>query len=354
LAIKTFDHAWANLEHKYIEELIQIENQARSMVVEAIMLEKQLSSLEEQIVDSGNHRPSEQACEKARQDLVQSFGQLNAVANHRRKGRDDLKADILEAAMRAKAERKDNGDDKDTFDAAGLLADDVLKSFEALRVYLRQVEQCLECIDPHLCNNSGLVDRLVDWEESWEIGNRYLKSEGTLDTLCDLVDSIQRLQALEPTLGSMCEDCDVQLFLVLPRLLVLRYLVVPEQQTDLLQSLLPHRFQPASESCPAQAGVELAELASSFAQTRQAATDQHEVVDNSASTWHFFARSALGTPGEAAPGAMEAFMRELESWSVEVQRYCADDWNQCCAVLVQCLSNSVREQRLRSVANFDV
>jgi hypothetical protein len=31
LAIQTFDHAWANLEHKYIEELIQIENQARSM-----------------------------------------------------------------------------------------------------------------------------------------------------------------------------------------------------------------------------------------------------------------------------------------------------------------------------------
>lgn len=345
-AIKTFDHAWANLEHKYIEELIRIESQARSLVVEAIGFEKKLSVLEAQ-----RPAPDDEVYVQARKDLVQSFGHLNAVSNHRRKGRDDLTADILTAAVRVtrkfgSASTSNGGANKGAFVAAQFLAGDVVKSFEALRLYLREVEGQLECIDPHLCNNAGLVERLVDWEESWEVGNRYLTNEKSLNTLCDLVDSTQQLQAVEPKLTAMCEDCDVELFLVLPRLLILRSMLFPEHQ-ELLQSLLPHRFQPSSSSSSATPGVELAEFASSLTRTRQAAAAQHAVADTGAGAWEFFARSALGTPGEAVPGAVEGFMRELEKWSVEVQRHCAEDWNQCCAVLVHCLSNSVREQKQR-------
>jgi len=345
LAIKTFDHAWANLEHKYIEELIRIESQARSLVVEAIDFEKKLSALEAQ-----SPAPSDRVYEKAREDLVQSFGHLNAVSNHRRKGRDDLKADILKAAVEVTrkfgtASTSSGGAHKGAFIAAQFLAGDVVKSFEALRLYLREVEGQLECIDPHLCNNAGLVERLVDWEESWEVGNRYLTNHSCLTTLCDLIDSTQRLQAVEPKLTAMCEDCDVELFLVLPRLLLLRSLLFPDHQ-ELLRSLLPHRFQPSSSSS-AKPGVELVEFAASFSRVRQVAAAHHAVANTAAGAWEFFARSALGTPGEAAPGAVEVFMRELEKWSVEVQRYCAEDWNQCCSVLVHCLSNSVRAQKER-------
>ena len=48
-------------------------------------------------------------------------------------------------------------------------------------------------MDPHLCNNAGLVTRLVvsclgvegmrvaqDWEESWEVGARYVQNEWLL------------------------------------------------------------------------------------------------------------------------------------------------------------------------------
>ena len=52
---------------------------------------------------------------------------------------------------------------------AHILATDVVDSFSAMREYLREVELCLERVDPHLCNNAGLVARLVDWEESWEV-----------------------------------------------------------------------------------------------------------------------------------------------------------------------------------------
>ena len=63
-------------------------------------------------------------------------------------------------------------------------------SFDAMRSYLREVERCLERVDPHLCNNAGLVSRLVDWEESWEVGTRHVQNERLLDAICDLVAEI--------------------------------------------------------------------------------------------------------------------------------------------------------------------
>ena len=42
--------------------------------------------------------------------------------------------------------------------------------------------------------------------------------------------------------------------------------------------------------------------------------------------------------------AVEDLVRELEGYSIELQRHCAEDWNQCSAVLVQCLSSVSEEQ----------
>eukprot|EP00913_Durusdinium_trenchii_P005762 g5376.t1 len=40
----------------------------------------------------------------------------------------------------------------------------------------------------------------------------------------------------------MCEECDVEMFMVMPRLAWLRFLDRPEQLQGLFKSLLPHRF----------------------------------------------------------------------------------------------------------------
>merc|ERR1712190_259117 len=100
----------------------------------------------------------------------------------------------------------------------------------------------MERVDPHLCNNVGLVERLVDVEESWEVGTRYVQQEDLLCSVCDLVEQIQYAQHLAPALATMCEECDAELFLVLPRILWIRFLSRPQQHTGLLKSLLPHRL----------------------------------------------------------------------------------------------------------------
>lgn len=362
-ALRSFDAAWASLEHLYITELIQIEGKARFMVVEAIDLEKRLSLLESGSKVSGpsaSPNPGLDAAStlaQAQYDLVQCICRLNSVANHRGKGRDDLGVDILVAAKQVILEKRGA-------DAASVLAADIIESFEAVRRYLQQVESCLECVDPHLCNNVGLVARLVDWEESWEVGHRYVTNASLLRSLCDLVTSTQRLQVLEPALASMCEDCDVELFLVLPRLLVLRFLAAPESHAELLKGLLPHRFEPISGA----PGPDLQELLATFSQLRQltltasaAGTPYPGIANAEVATWEFFARAAVvGTRVSATGGeftrSVQDFMRDLEGWSVEVQRHHPEDWNQCSAVLVQCLSSSGLPQKQRHAdgSGFDI
>merc|ERR550534_855474 len=113
----------------------------------------------------------------------------------------------------------------------------------AFRSYLARVGACIEHVDPHLCNNPGLVARLVDWETSWEVGARYVRQTHLLDAVCDLVAEITAAQSLAPALTGMCADCDVELFLVLPRMVVLFFAMGPaKERAWLLRSLLPHRF----------------------------------------------------------------------------------------------------------------
>merc|ERR1719379_2435780 len=117
-----------------------------------------------------------------------------------------------------------------------------------MRTYFREVARCLERVDPHLSSNVGLVSRLVDWEESWEVGLRYVQHSRLLHAVCDVVSEIRQAQRLVPALTSMCEDCDVELFLVLPRIIWLRFLAEPSNLTPLLKNLLPHKFSEARSS----------------------------------------------------------------------------------------------------------
>ncbi|CAK0852117.1 unnamed protein product [Prorocentrum cordatum] len=162
-------------------------------------------------------------------------------------GRDDLAGDILDSAQ-AVLRRVDTSNEPDmALKAVRCLAADVVESFEAMRKYLREVSRCLERVDPHLCNNSGLVARLVDWEESWEIGAKYVRDEQLLDAVCDTVVQVKASQELSPSLEEMFVDCDAELFLVLPRLVWIYYIAGPSQPcAGLVRHLLPHRFEAAS------------------------------------------------------------------------------------------------------------
>jgi hypothetical protein len=362
-ALQSFDVAWANLEFQYINDLIKIEDKARSMITEAIELEAQCFSVEgqlsPQIVTSSE-------LEDAYEKFVQSIGRLNSVANYKRKGRDDLTGEILQAAVAIQRAQAGTGK---CGNVAHMLSNDVVASFEAVRQYLRQVSKCMESLDPHLCNNAGLVTRLVDWEESWEVGKRYITNAGLLNDLCDLVTFVLEVQALEPKLTEMCEDCDVELFLVLPRLLLLRHLLAPETQTHLLKELLPHRFHTgysAEES--AQGPRTIYKLRADFQRIQLALSARLQLSSGRPHTGsvarEVFLRAAVGgfdsatntgtLASEVVGAQLEDFMRELEEWSIEVQRHCAEDWNQCSAVVVRCLAGHCRSSEHRQQLEFEV
>jgi hypothetical protein len=258
-------------------------------------------------------------------------------------------------------------DSKDAclYGAASNLASDVVESFNATRQYLREVSQCLERVDPHLGNNSGLVSRLVDWEESWEIGRAYLSERGMLLALCDTVSEMQRTQAIAPKLADMCEECDVSLFMVLPRLVWLRFLIEPTPQIPVLARLLPNRFKAAGGALPSPV-AELEAFASKYSQLEmwlESMLETPEVVDITGTS--LFVRALLakhivneGVDGPQgsyagvqpsciaeAKNQVDSFMLELEGWSIELQRHCPEDWNQYSAVLIQCLRNEAEKER---------
>merc|ERR1711988_1403413 len=107
---------------------------------------------------------------------------------------------------------------------------------------IREVGTCLECVDPNLCKNAGLVERLVDWEESWELGIQYVQKTRVLKAICGVVAEVRRAQISAPMLVELRESYDAEFFLVLPRIIWLAFLNNPEKYTSLFETLMPTRF----------------------------------------------------------------------------------------------------------------
>lgn len=360
-ALVALDSAWASFEHKYIMELIEIEEKARRLVVQAIERERHLDSIEDRKMQ--NVFQQAEFREELRR-FVACIAHLNSVANVRRKGRDDLGMEVLLDAMQTLCRCDDEekgGENSEKLAAARILAKDVVDSFTAMREYLREVSRCLERVDPHLCNNAGLVARLVDWEESWEVGTRYVQQEKMLTAVCDLVAEVRSAQRIVPALAQMCEECDVEMFMVMPRLAWLRFLEKPTQLQGLFKSLLPHRFEinPDTEKL---ADAELANLMRKFEETKEllmgtmSPKQGGQLQSSQEATWKMLVKRVVNGASsedtykwiepslrEPAEKAVEDLMRDLEAWSMELARHCPEDWNQCCGILVQCLSGSEKE-----------
>lgn len=365
-AMRRLDAAWASFEEKYIRELIDIEEKARRLVVQAIQHEHALRRLESGSGASGSSREDLQQLPEYVEEqrrLVRCIAHLNSVANQRRKGRDDLGVDILSTAVgtlqRCSAAER-GGTRSEAVSAARILATDVVNAFEAMRAYLREVERCLEQVDPHLCNNEGLVTRLVDWEESWEVGTRYVRHEQLLDSICELVAAMREAQRLEPRLEAMCEECDVELFLVLPRIIWLHFLGRPERFQELVRSILPHRFGDVKAGVCGRWSAELEAFLGKFQVASDALADAHQqssVGGCQGAVFEVLLKRVIVGPGEdiyegfppgrrrQARASVEDLMHELERWSIELQRYCPEDWNQCSAILIQCLTGGIQKPK---------
>lgn len=359
-ALKALDSTWAKFEERYISELVQIEAKARSIIVHAIERERCLQQFEAKHGEDVWEMPEGRAVQRA---LVAAITRLNSVANVNRKGRDDLRSEVLfEAHMTLRQVNWYNPNGASQEDrAARTLAMDVVESFKAMRQYLTEVANCLERVDPHLGNNAGLVARLADWEESWEVGTAYLQQKQALHALCDAVSEIHRVQILSPKLADMCDECDVELFMVLPRIMWLRFLEEPVQQIPLLARLLPHRFSvPCSGGMPTL-GAALQTFSDKYASTTQTLSDAYTasgVSDVEHAVKALLAKRVTHGGDDImlysdvpiahvapAKAQVEDLFHELEAWSIELQRHCPEDWNQYSAVLVHCLRTEAEKDR---------
>lgn len=89
---------------------------------------------------------------------------------------------------------------------------------------LREYSDNPDIIDPHLKNNPDLSKLLLDYEQSWEKGNRYFLDESKKEQLINLSHMIETTQDKYPEFKEMVECSDPELFLILPSLIILKSL----------------------------------------------------------------------------------------------------------------------------------
>mmetsp|Transcript_10922 Transcript_10922/g.26238 ORF Transcript_10922/g.26238 Transcript_10922/m.26238 type:complete len:540 (+) Transcript_10922:52-1671(+) len=377
--LSSFDGKWAIFEHCYIIEIVKVQHRAKGLVCKAIEVEDVVTGLESKadidIEDSAEYQLHVRA-------LVACTARLNVAANLQRKTFDELTVDIRENAV---ALLRMCAIDADTpLQAARAIARQVVQSFEDVRDCLRSMQHKIDQINPQLCQNEELVASLMRWEEAWIVGVRYIQTRPVLGALCKMIPRLLRATELSSTFSQMCSSFDAELFLVLPRIVWLSYLDSPESFTGLISNLLPHRFvhvaahglpqrragdaqlqrlrrqqsQPALGACETPeelavlgSDVALRVLQEKFSKVKQAlqAACPPDALPLQAFAWPLMVQSAI-KPGDhtqfevldpasraEAVAAVDELMHELESWSMELQRHCPEDWNECINVLIQCL-----------------
>lgn len=375
------DAAWAAYEEKYINNLIEIEEISRSFIRKAIDLEAKLTDAEVGSCLTEAEDASKNISERRRK-LVEAVCELRAATKNSSKAPKHFDAEILEVALTFKASNDKKADSKvmDIDDGhshgcqneAVMLADDVIDTFEALRDYLRQVASRVDSVDPNLRFNKGLMQRLTDWEDAWKIGEKFVCQKPMLRAVSAVFDEFKQAQRVEPDLQEMLQDCDVELFLCLPRLIWLRFLEEPETMGVFVKALLPDRCASGSKfkrgkwmRC-CKTGDEflytdeqlcqfmqtfkafVKEIQSSYPELANADMSWKDLLtpriisgtDGMGKTLDIIAERGLVAKGRSLQEIVEPFMMELEGWSLEMQRHCPQDWNGCSAMLIQCLQGA--------------
>lgn len=238
---------------------------------------------------------------------------------------------------------------------ARALSQNLLGSFHAMREYLRTAGSCSDQIDPHLRGNAGLVSRLSELQEAWEIIARYMEPAEMSTALGNALAMVEAAVAMVPAFQGMCSDRDAECFLALPRIILLG--IVAEGTSDaLLRSLLPHCFgEQEATTTTGKRRLNSQELIDDFKALERFLVLAQKPVSHCAKeiahsvAWEIlFHRVVLGNRWDDADAfdrmepslqerssrEMEDFMRHLEAWSIEMQRHSPRDWALLSAALL--------------------
>lgn len=148
--LKVFDKLWSEYEHKYISELMTIEEKARRPVSRAIEAVMQLNREERREIESGKVVTGGQSAQSIqfKKKLVDCFREMNSVANLEGKGRDDLGVGILIEAERVLTQIS-------AAESITLrkLAKNITQIFGQLKSLMMTYSANIEVVDPQLKNN---------------------------------------------------------------------------------------------------------------------------------------------------------------------------------------------------------
>ncbi|CAJ1338944.1 unnamed protein product [Effrenium voratum] len=250
--------------------------------------------------------------------LLRQVAELNTRANSRGKGRGDFTVEVLEAAadlylsgLGAVAEGR----------AREALAVCVLEGFLGVRRYLETAAQRMLWVDPQLSNNEDLGRCLVAWEDAWELGHGFLLQEELREAFCGLAVETASVRQVCPEMAQLVEEQDAELFLVLPRLVLLSCLWTPSY-CALLRALLPN--------------MPWEVLDWQFCELRLRSKDE-------LGFWKLLMASAMKGPGQTATNefeqSLEQFMLQVEGISMQLQRSKPEMmWNRCCGLLLRSIT----------------
>eukprot|EP00930_Biecheleria_cincta_P076559 TRINITY_DN6376_c0_g2_i1.p1 TRINITY_DN6376_c0_g2~~TRINITY_DN6376_c0_g2_i1.p1 ORF type:complete len:642 (+),score=120.19 TRINITY_DN6376_c0_g2_i1:138-2063(+) len=299
---------------------------------------------------SASSRCKRSSVRAALEKLLAQVSTLNSCINVHGRGREDMTIEVLEAAADAfltKAMDAEGSGNRRSIRASEAarryLASNVLASFADLRIYFAEAGKDIMHIDPELGNNTALVQRLAAWEESWELGAQFLVNSDMLESLCNVAAQAADAQRYAPELESLLQDQDAEVFLILPRLVLLCGLAVPAYSA-LTHSFLPHHFAHVDGS-KHRAGGGFRQSADENMTDLMSAFEHVNAVLGRCDTWHkevFIRRAILG----ASQGShlndtdkeVDRFMLQLEGFSMELQRHHPGDWNRCCSILMRCIA----------------
>ncbi len=193
-----------------------IEKDARSRIVRAIDLEKEIQGFEIRERLKGKVVLNCETYNDLRRRFVEICGDINSVANSEGKGRDDLTVDILLAAEGI-ARRISNMQSH----AVRKLAEQIKKSFGDLRQLLRKYQENIELVDPQLKNNPELVEALTCFEKSWGKGKEFFLDAKLCGMLLHFSQLIEGAAEKYPDVRDKIEAVDTEIFVSLPCLAVL-------------------------------------------------------------------------------------------------------------------------------------
>ncbi|CAJ1434054.1 unnamed protein product [Effrenium voratum] len=389
--LEDLDQAWMDFEKHYITDLIDIESEARQPLADCCALEAQLRKLEETDTRSHTQAPSDGSsrrrlsvhrfpsvevdCEAApnampsistisqwlvgraasaqsaapelglaqlarsaterremMEELLKKVGEVNSCANFRGRGRPVMSYHVLEAAAEDFLQIQEVS--SPALAARMAFVEQVLNGFLHLRSYLFDMKDRMLEIDPQLRNNVKLQNCLVAWEDAWELGSRLLRPKEVCEALCSVVAQMAEVHQSCASFASMVDTQESELFLVLPRLVLLCALSAPEVRAPLAATLLPSHFR--AKDCRSAPLLGLC-----FSRDSSESSEWDDLLQSfrgleKKHSWEELVRCALQGPGEAQ-GELHLFLSRLEAMCFELQRSRSEEWNSCCSLLLRCM-----------------